>query len=99
MDRIDKSESCANLVDLALRHLGAEAAWSSEGPTKIRLNDGTTEERLCTMLDARAFMRPMEASWDEILGHMAENLEEATFGAEGTEWMRGCFENDGNSAD
>lgn len=97
VDRIDKTDSCASLVDLALHQLGASGEFRNE-TTKIRHNDGTAEERGAAMLDARAFMRSVEASWDAALSNIGENLEESMFGAEETEVE--CvvsLENDGNS--
>lgn len=96
VDRVDKTESCANLVDLALHQLGTEEPGGET--MKIHHKDGTAEERGAAMLDARAFMRSAEASWDAVLSNIGENLEESMFGAEGTEVECAVsFANDGNS--
>ena len=82
MDRVDKTESCANLVDVACHQLGKEASWGKTN--KIQHKDGTVEDRVANMMDARSFMRPVDASWDAVLDNMADNLEVSKFGAEGT---------------
>jgi hypothetical protein len=49
------------------------------------------------MLDATSFLRGMEASWDEVLSKMGQDLSPALFGAQDTE-VKACvtFEEDGN---
>ena len=44
VDRVDKTESCANLVDVACHQLGKEASWGKTN--KIQHKDGTVEDQL-----------------------------------------------------
>ena len=96
MDRVDKTESCANLVDLACHQLGKEASWDETN--KIQHKDGTVEDRVAIMKDARSFMQPADTSWNAVLEKMANNLEVSKFGAEDT--APECvvaYEDDGNT--
>lgn len=82
VDRVEKSESCRDLVDLTMVQIGAGCE-----------DEGSQE----TMLNASAFMRRMEPGWDEVLDKMGENLTPDLFGAENTE-VKACvkYEDDGN---
>ena len=84
VDRVEKSESCGDLVDLTLTQIGAGCRDEGDGAPSI-------------MLDASAFMRRMEPSWDEVLDKMGRDLSPDLFGAENTE-VKECvtFEDDGN---
>ena len=85
VDRVEKSESCRDLVDLTLAQIGAGC--------RVEYGD----EDSSTMLGASAFMRRMEPTWDEVLDKMGRNLKPDLFGAENTE-VKACvtFEEDGN---
>ena len=97
VDRKDKTESCANLVDLALYQLKADASWSDT--CDLHHKDGTVEKRPTTMLGASSFMQPTEeASWEAVLSKIGQDLEESLFGAEGTQVECAVsFEDDGNT--
>jgi hypothetical protein len=96
VDRVDKTASCANLVDLAIHRVGQGV--DTMDTMKIHQEDGTVEDRVATMMDASSFMRPADASWDAVLEKMANNLEVSKFGAEDA--VPDCvatFEDDGNT--
>lgn len=96
VDRVDKTGSCANwtLVDLAYHRLMGEEGET----TKVQQEDGTVEDRVAIMMDARSFMQPADTSWNAVLEKMANNLEVSKFGAEDT--APECvvaYEDDGNT--
>jgi hypothetical protein len=96
VDRVDKTGSCANwtLVDLAYHRLMGEEGET----TKVQQEDGTVEDRVAIMMDARSFMQPADTSWNAVLEKMANNLEVYKFGAEDT--APECvvaYEDDGNT--
>ena len=97
VDRVEKTESCTNLVDLAYYRVMKEVSSQRES-IKVQHEDGTVEDRVAAMMDARSFMRPADASWDAVLEKMANNLEVSKFGAEDT--APECvvrYEDDGNT--
>eukprot|EP01079_Euglenida_sp_SAG-EU17-18_P006256 gene6256-6075_t len=95
VDRIEKTETCSSVLDLAMREL-AEEDWDEF--KDVRTIDGIEENRAACMLEACAVMRPLEASWDAVLDSMADNLDEAMFGAEGTVPQHAAtFQSDGNT--
>mgnify|MGYP006108865949 FL=1 len=86
VDLVEKSESCRDLVDLTLTRIGGGEYEDCDGM-----------ERGATMLDARAFMRRMEPSWDLVLDRMGKDLNPNLFNAENTT-VKECvtYEDDGN---